>query len=193
MLVEFCDLSVRTPLDPVLPLTSLMDRLPGCLLFVVLSTFCGSQCGSLIFCCCYTYVSAVLVLCRPRVSIVLWCWWCWFLCIWSFLLSGPVICVFCSCVKLVSAGPMKGRLDFFEKNVRCVYKWTMRLRVNECAMRLWDEWTMRLNKWMYDAFMEWMDDAFMCVFFFFFWVCVSVVVVWIWKCHALMRPISTAQ
>ena len=49
MLVEFCDLSVRTPLDPVLPLTSLMDRLPGCLLFVVLSTFCGSQCGPLIF------------------------------------------------------------------------------------------------------------------------------------------------
>ena len=46
---------------------------------------------------------------------------------------------FCSCVKLVSAGPMKGRLDFFfEENVRCVYKneWTMRLRVNECAMRL---------------------------------------------------------
>ena len=49
MLVEFCDLSVRTPLDPVLPLTSLMDRLPGRLLFVVLSTFCGSQCGPLIF------------------------------------------------------------------------------------------------------------------------------------------------
>ena len=49
MLVEFCDLSVRTPLDPVLPLTSLMDRLPGRLLFVVLSTFCGSRCGPLIF------------------------------------------------------------------------------------------------------------------------------------------------
>ena len=79
----------------------------------------------------------------------------------------------------------------------------MRLRVNECAMRLWDEWTMRLRKMsectmrcmrgvddafkkctmrfksegMYDAFMEWMDDAFMCVFFFFFefvwllWLC----------------------
>ena len=113
MLVEFCDLSVRTPLDPGLPLTSLMDRLPGCLLFVVLSTFCGSQCGSLIFCCCYTYVSAVLVLCRPRVSIVLWCWGCWFCVNEAFLSSGPVICVFCSCVKLVSAGPMKGRLDFF--------------------------------------------------------------------------------
>jgi len=157
MLVEFCDLSVRTPLDPGLPLTSLMDRLPGCLLFVVLSTFCGSQCGSLIFCCCYTYVSAVLVLCRPRVSIVLWCWGCWFCVNEAFLSSGPVICVFCSCVKLVSAGPMKGRLDFFwRKNVRCVYKneWTMRLRVNECAMRLWDEWTMRLNEWMDDAFYE---------------------------------------
>ena len=94
MLVEFCDLSVRTPLDPGLPLTSLMDRLPGCLLFVVLSTFCGSQCGSLIFCCCYTYVSAVLVLCRPRVSIVLWCWGCWFCVNEAFLSSGPVVCVF---------------------------------------------------------------------------------------------------
>ena len=39
MLVEFCDLSVRTPLDPVLPLTSLMDRLPGHLLFVIQDIF----------------------------------------------------------------------------------------------------------------------------------------------------------
>ena len=44
------------------------------------------------------------------------------LCIWSFVLSGLGICVWC--VKLLSAGPIKGRLDFFvfEKNVRCVYK-----------------------------------------------------------------------
>ena len=144
MLVEFCDLSVRTPLDPGLPLTSLMDRLPGCLLFVVLSTFCGSQCGSLIFCCCYTYVSAVLVLCRPRVSIVLWCWGCWFCVYEAFLLSGPVICVFCSCVKLVSAGPMKGRLDFFLK------KCTMRLQMDDAFK----------GEWVCDAFMRWMDDAF---------------------------------
>ena len=42
-----------------------------------------------------------------------------------------VIRVLCLCVKLVSAGPMKGRLDFFfKKNVRCVYEneWTMRFK-----------------------------------------------------------------
>ena len=49
MLVEFYGLSVRTPLDPVLPLTSLMYRLPGHLLFVIQDTFAGLQCGSLIF------------------------------------------------------------------------------------------------------------------------------------------------
>ena len=149
MLVEFCDLSVRTPLDPVLPLTSLMDRLPGCLLFVVLSTFCGSQCGPSIFCCCYTYVSAVLVLCRPRVSLVLWYLWCWFCVYEAFLLSGLVICVFCSCVKLVSAGPMKGRLDFFF------------FEEKKCTMRLqkWMDDAFK-GEWVCDAFMRWMDDAF---------------------------------
>ena len=113
MLVEFCDLSVRTPLDPGLPLTSLMDRLPGCLLFVVLSTFCGSQCGSLIFCCCYTYVSAVLVLCRPRVSIVLWCWGCWFCVYEAFLLSGPVVCVFLFMCQTRECRPNEGAPWFF--------------------------------------------------------------------------------
>ena len=94
----------------------------------------------------------------------------------------------------------------------------MRLRVNECAVRLWDEWTMRLGKmsectmrfmrgmddafkkmydafkseWMYDAFMEWMDDAFMCVFFFFLSLCGCCGCVDM-KCHAPMRPIFTAQ
>ena len=155
MLVEFCDLSVRTPLDPGLPLTSLMDRLPGCLLFVVLSTFCGSQCGSLIFCCCYTYVSAVLVLCRPRVSIVLWCWWCWFCVYEAFCCQVLLFVCFVHVSNSWVQAQWRGALIFFfEENVRCVYKneWTMRLRVNECAMRLWDEWTMRLNEWMYDAF-----------------------------------------
>ena len=44
----------------------------------------------------------------------------------------------------------------YEMNGRCVKKW-----VNiRCV--LWDEWTMRL--------MRWMGDAFMCVFFEFVWL-----------------------
>ena len=42
----------------------------------------------------YVCFSAVLVLCRPRVSIVLWCWGCWFCVNEAFLSSGPVVCVF---------------------------------------------------------------------------------------------------
>mgnify|MGYP003385015799 CR=1 FL=1 len=147
MLVEFCDLSVRTPLDPVLPLTSLMDRLPGCLLFVVLSTFCGSQCGSLIFCCCYTYVSAVLVLCRPRVSIVLWCWGCWFGVYEAFCCQVLLFVCFVHVSNSRVQAQWRGALIFF----------------------FWRKCTMRLQKWMddafkgewvCDAFMRWMDDAF---------------------------------
>ena len=55
-------------------------------------------------------------------------------------------------------------------------KYTMRLKVNECTMRLWNEWTMRL-----------------CVCFFFFlslYGCCGCVDM---KCHAPMRPIFTAQ
>ena len=133
MLVEFCDLSVRTPLDPGLPLTSLMDRLPGCLLFVVLSTFCGSQCGSLIFCCCYTYVSAVLVLCRPRVSIVLWCWWCWFCVYEAFCCQVLLFVCFVHVSNSWVQAQWRGALIFFflkkiydafsKENGRCVYSW----------------------------------------------------------------------
>ena len=162
MLVEFCDLSVRTPLDPVLPLTSLMDRLPGCLLFVVLSTFCGPQCGPSIFCCCYTYVSAVLVLCRPRVSIVLWYLWCWFCVYEAFCCQVLLFVCFVHVSNSWVQAQWRGALIFLKKNVRCVYKWTMRLRVNECAMRLWDEWTMRLRKMSECTMrcMRRMDDAF---------------------------------
>ena len=163
MLVEFCDLSVRTPLDPGLPLTSLMDRLPGCLLFVVLGTFCGSQCGSLIFCCCYTYVSAVLVLCRPRVSIVLWCWGCWFGVYEAFCCQVLLFVCFGHVSNSWVQAQWRGALIFFWR------KYTMRFQ-----KRMGDafkvEWVYDAfmgwmggafkSEWMYDAFMEWMGDAF---------------------------------
>ena len=44
---------------------------------------------------------------------------------------------------------------------------------------------------MYDAFMEWMGDAFMCVFFFLSLCdCCGYVDM---KCHAPMRPMFAAQ
>ena len=149
MLVEFYGLSVRTPLDPRLPLTSLMYRLPGCLLLMIQNTFAGLQCGSLTF---------IFVI---RLFRLYWCYaplglascvWYWlfvvlfWFCVYeAFVLSGLGICVLC--VKLVSAGPIKGRLDFFffKKNVRCVYKKWM-----DDAFK---------GEWMCDAFIRWMDDA----------------------------------
>ena len=114
MLVEFYGLSVRTPLDPGLPLTSLMYRLPGHLLFVIQDTFAGLQCGSLIF----------VVVIR-----MFWLYWCYATlgsasCCFDFVYMKLIdvrscylyVC-YVLCVKLVSAGPMKGRLDdfFFEE------------------------------------------------------------------------------
>ena len=50
----------------------------------------------------------------------------------------------------------------------------MRLQLNECTMRLWDEWTMRLSEWamrlqVNECTMRLWDEWAMrlCVFFFF--------------------------
>ena len=117
------------------------------------------------------------------------------MCMKLFIVRSCYLCVYWSCVKLVSAGPMKGRLDFFflkkiydafskengrcvysRINVRCVYgmngrcvlsEWAMRLQVNECTMRLWDEWTVRLrvNECTMRLWNGWAMR--LCVFFFF--------------------------
>ena len=55
-------------------------------------------------------------------------------------------------------------------------EWAMRLQVNECTMRLWDEWAMRL-----------------CVFFFFFLSLCDCCGYVDMKCHAPMRPMFAAQ
>ena len=122
----------KNPIRPKTPIDQ--SYVPTSWVFVVHDSkyFCGLAMWILDLCFCYTSVSAVLVLCPPRVSIVCMilvvCYFFLILCIWSFVLSGLGICVLC--VKLLSAGPIKGRLDFF------FFFW------EKCTMRLYDEWTM---------------------------------------------------
>ena len=143
MLVEFHDLGVRTPLDPVLSLTRLMDRLPGhcCLWFQDVFRI---TVWILDHCCCCTFVLAVFVLC-PLGSASCFDFGCFGFVYVKLFVVRSIIRVVCFCVKLMSAGPMKGRLDFFWKNVRCVYKKWM-----DDAFK---------GEWMCDAFIRWMDDA----------------------------------
>ena len=64
----------------------------------------------------YVCFSAVLVLCRPRVSIVLWCWGCWFCVNEAFLSSGPVVL----CVHVSNSwvqAQWRGALIFFEEKM----------------------------------------------------------------------------
>ena len=78
-------------------------------------------------CCCCTFVLAVFVLC-PLGSASCCDFGCFGFVYVKLFVVRSIIRVVCFCVKLMSAGPMKGRLDF----------------LNECTMRLRDEWTMRL-------------------------------------------------
>ena len=110
--------------------------------------FCGSQCGSLIFCCCYTYILAVLVLCCPRVSIMLWCWGCWFGVYEAFCCQVLLFVCFVHVSNSWVQAQWRGALIFFfwrKGTMRLQKEWAMRLRVNECTMRFKSEW-------MYDAF-----------------------------------------
>ena len=63
-------------------------------------------------CCCCTYVLAVLVL-RPLGSASCCDIGCFDFVYVKLFVVRSVIRVLCLCVKLMSAGPMKGRLDFF--------------------------------------------------------------------------------
>ena len=65
------------------------------------------------------------------------------------------------------------RLQVNECTMRLWDEWTVRLRVNECTMRLWNGWAMRL-----------------CVFFLSLCDCCGYVDM---KCHAPMRPMFAAQ
>ena len=68
------------------------------------------------------------------------------------------------------------RLKLNECTMRLWDEWTVRLRVNECTMRLWNEWAMRL-----------------CVFFFVFLSLYGCCVYADMKYQVLMIPMFAAQ
>ena len=147
----------KNPIRPKIPLDQ--SYVPTSWVFVTYDSkyFCVFAMWILDLCLCHTSVFGYISVMPPLGLALLWYWLfvCFFfliLCIWSFLCCQVLVFVcYVLCVKLVSAGPIKGRLDFFFLRKKC----TMRLRemigrcveISECTMR----------------FMRWVDDAFFYV------------------------------
>ena len=169
----------KNPIRPKIPLDQ--SYVPTSWVFVTYDSkyFCVFAMWILDLCLCHTSVFGYISVMPPLGLALLWYWLfvCFFfliLCIWSFLCCQVLVFVcYVLCVKLVSAGPIKGRLDFFffEKKMYDAFTgndWTMRWNkwmydavyemsgwcVFLCAMRFMDDAFFKKNEWMYDAFYE---------------------------------------